>query len=171
MNTETLQKVAETVLAEPVRVTVDIKPKNHWHRKAQAWGWMPKKKEFPITPICLATLLRISKILLTIDIRLHQDQHKLLNEIYQAIDRHAEKMAMIVALAIRNSDGPVDANLVAFILRNFTAKEIMTVLSVVVKQMDVSSFLSSIISIRGLNVLDTQEIASAEPVNESEVSL
>lgn len=167
---ETLTKVADTTLQEPVSLSVDIKPRNRVDRLLQQWGILPKKRVFLITPICLGTLLHISKILLSIDVQIHQDQQKLLETIYQAISSHGEKMAQIVALSIQNSNSPVDPALVDFILRNFTAREMMSVLTIVVKQMDVSSFLSSIISIRGLNVLETPPVL-ASPANEAGVSL
>jgi len=80
-------------------------------------------------------------------------------------------MASVVALAIRNCDTPADTRLVNFILRNFTTKELMGVLAIVVKQMDLTSFMSSIISVKGLNVLANQDHAPVTSVNGTGVSL
>ena len=177
MSQETLARVSETTLQEPVSLSVDIFPGSAWQRKLQQWGWIPKQRVFTIRPIYLGTLVRISKLLLSIEFNLPDGSKdplkagQLLDTNYQAILQHSHTLASIVALAIQNNDKEPDRQLVAFVLRYFTTQEMMGVLGLVLKQMDLSSFMSSIISVRGLNVLENQTVAPAISANGQEVSL
>jgi hypothetical protein len=168
--TEVLKKVSDVTLEEPISITVDVKPMGWIHRRLQKWGVIPKKRVFELKPITLGSLIRISKYLLEIDIRI-PDRDSILDANYRALTEHGEKLAIVIALAIRNSKAPVDKNLVEFIKQNFTPKEILAVLGIVIRQMDITNFMSSIISVRGMNVLVSNQPASAMNVNQIEVSL
>ena len=95
----------------------------------------------------------------------------LLNANYEAIEKHGGSLAQIIAVARQNNKYPVNEKRVRFILQNFTTKEMMGVLSLVLKQMDLTNFMSSIILVRGLNVLDSQTIAPVSLAKENEMSL
>jgi hypothetical protein len=167
---ETLEKVSDTILESPLTITVDVNPRNGLHRRLQQWGITPLKRVFILKPIKLGVLIRISRILLSINMTL-PDTQKILEVNYEAIDRHGEKLARIIALAIHNSREDANPRLVKFILDNFTLKEIKSVLSLVLQQMDLTSFMSSIISIKGMNVLGMQDRASVNGADKPEVSL
>lgn len=171
----TLENVSDTTLEAPQVITVDVNPVNKLHAYLQKWGIAKKKRAFTLKPIYLGTLVKISKILLSIDIKLPGDQEnnkagKLLDANYHAITEHSESMATIIALAIQNDKRPVSKRLVQFILNNFSSKEVLAVLSLVLHQMDLTSFMSSIISVRGLNVLESQIAAPVIAASSEEVS-
>lgn len=171
---ETLQQVSDTTLEQPVTITVDVEPQGALHKILQKWGVLPKKRVFVIKPIYLGTLVRVSKLILSLGIKLpdkNSDTASLMEANYQAIADHSYTMAEIVALAIQNNRQSPDPKLIAFVMNNFTAREMMTVLTVVLRQMDLKNFMSSIISVRGLNVLVSQTAAPVMPVSGTEVSL
>lgn len=174
--TTTLAAVSDATTDSTINIVVDINPQNNIEKWLQHWGILPCKKGFEIKPICLGTLFKISKILLSIELKMpdlkgENANGNLLDANYQAIVKHSGSMAEIVALAIQNDKHRVSKKLVTFILNNFTAKEMLGVLSLVLKQMDLTSFMSSIISIRGLNVLESPTVASVITANENEMSL
>ncbi len=175
MSTETLQQVADTTLQKPISLTVDVHARNKVHGWLLRWGIAPKQRVFVIKPIYLGTLVRISKALLSIEFKIPdnnaQKQGALLDVNYEAIVAHSKTMAGIVAMAIVNADKEPDKKLVSFIIRNFTTKEMMAVLAHVLKQMDITSFMTSIISVRGLNVLEIVPPAPVMPASNKEMSL
>lgn len=149
---KTLEAVADTVLDKPVKLEVDISPVNKIHAWLQKKGWKPKKKTFDLHRINMGTLIRISRILLSVDISIF-DKSNLLESNYRAIDQYGDKLAECVALCIHNKKSEVPRSLVLMVLANFTTAELYRVLSIVLKQMDIASFMNSIISIKGANIL------------------
>jgi hypothetical protein len=167
---EILENVSDSLLENCLTVNVDVYPTSWLHGKFQQWGIAAKKKVFLLRPIHLGVLIRISKLLVSTKLEIPKKE-QFLEWNYQAIESHGETLAMIIALAIRNNKKEADKSLVRFILANFTAKEIFKVLSSVLQQMDLTSFMSSIISIKGMNVLAIKEPASVNSVSSPEVSL
>ena len=152
-------------MQEPIKVDVDVKPTNRFHMKLQQWGVLPKKRVFILHPITMGNLIRISKLLLTIDMSVYELQKNVLESNYHSIVQHGEPLARIIAIAISNRKAGPSNRLVSFILENFTAKEMQTLLAAIVKQMDLVSFMSSIISVKGMNILESKT-ASAEIAND-----
>jgi len=159
-----LQQVSDATLQKPVTITVDIQPVNRYHALLQKWGILPKTKSFQLKPAVLGTLIKISGVLVSIDFVIPdgKDEHgNLLKANYDAIIKHGKSMATVVALAIENCNKEASPRLVKFIIRNFTTQEMFGVLSLVINKMDLQNFMSSIISIKGMNVLETKKNVSA----------
>lgn len=152
---EQLQKVPETILQEPVRLSVDIRAANKIHGLLQRWKWLPKERIFTIYPIVAGSLIKISKLLLSMDVDPDtlKDANSLFQNAYKQMEEHTETMAKILAIAFVNRNEDPSQRLINFILNNFTSKEIKSTIGIVVSQMDVVSFTSSIISVRAMNLL------------------
>lgn len=165
---EILNQVASVATQKPIELEVDILPANSVHRLLQRWKVLSLKRVFIMRPITYGNLIRISNLLLGIDMKVF-DMKNPLESNYQAITQHAETIAKVVAIAIHNSRSEPPATLARFILFNFTSDEMLSTLSIVLKQMNVAGFMSSIISIRGLNVLESG-IVSAMNVSGNEMS-
>ena len=161
---EVLKQVSDVATQKPVELVVDVLPANIIYRYLQRWKVLPAKRTFTIRPITYGNLIRISNLLLSIDIKVF-DMKNLLESNYNAITQHGESVARVVAIAIHNSRDEPPASLTRFILFNFTSQEMLSTLNIVLQQMNVTSFMSSIISIRGLNVLESG-IASVSSVSE-----
>jgi hypothetical protein len=159
-----LANVSDVATHKPAELEVDILPANRAHRLLQAWKFLPKKRLFIINPITYGNLVRISKLLLSIDMKVF-DMTNPLESNYHAIAGNAETIAKVVAIAIHNNRSEPPASLVQFIMFNFTSSEMVGTLVIVLKQMNVAGFMTSIISVRGLNVLESG-IVNANSANE-----
>jgi hypothetical protein len=142
MSENILEKVADTVLEKPVVIEVDVA--GTWYKKAH-------KATFELRPITLGSLIKISKLLLSIDDKINSQDW--LNSSYAAMEKHGNTIAKIIAIAIHNRKSDPPASLVNLVLHNFTSKELLSTLAIVLKQMGVSTFISSIVSMKGLNIL------------------
>lgn len=165
---ETLENVSDATVHEPVVITVDVKPIHIFHHYLQQWGILPKKRVFTLHPITMGSLIRISKLLTTIDVSVY-DMKNILDSNYRAIEQYGGTLAEIVAIALTNTKQQPGKNMVRFVMNNFTSKEMLHVLGLVLKQMDLTSFMSSIISVKGMNILESRT-AAAGVVNLNEMS-
>lgn len=163
-----LKSVSDVATQKPVELEVDILPENIIHEYLQKWKLLPRKRQFTIQPITYGNLIRISKLLLGIDMKVF-DMKNPLESNYLAISQYAETIATVVATAIHNRKCEPPPSLTTFILFNFTSEEMLHTLGIVLKQMNVSGFMTSIISVRGLNVLESA-VANATSANKNEVS-
>lgn len=161
---QVLEKVADTVTDKPFEIVVDIKPQGRVHALLQKARLLPVQKKYPITHITIGNLLRISKILLGIGANVF-DSNNLLQSNYRSIADDGKALAHIVAIAIKNKKQEPTEKEVAFIEHNFTAKELMDVLAVVIGQMDLTSFMSAIILVKGLNILEAQTANATSAVS------
>lgn len=155
-NLETLKKVADATVQQPVEFEVDIMPQNFIQRKLQEWGIRPKKRIFTIRPIVLGNLIRISKILLSIDMNVFNEAN-LLESNYKMMELHADDLVKIVAIGIQNTKAEPSARLIDLIKTQFSAVEFWNIVLLIRSQMHVQHFMNTIISVRGLNVLDKKE--------------
>ena len=120
-------------------------------------GLLPKEKRFVIYPIKLGTLILISKEILSIDVGpAVSEKDDAIDIVIRNIASNTDKLVKIIAIAITNS--PADTSrLEAFIRKNMTPKEMYSILKIVISQMDVKDFLSSIMSVRGMSLLKAEE--------------
>lgn len=164
---DVLKLVSDTVTNQPVTITVDVKDRTRLDRIFNR----NKVRVFQVTQITLGNLIRISKLLRDIDVSDFKNMNKdnILDSNYALMDRYGHTLARIVATALNNRKDQPGEDLIRFIEANFTSSELLNVLSVVLKQMDVASFMSTIISIRGLSILENQS-ANVTNANGKEVS-
>ncbi|HEV7333240.1 MAG TPA: hypothetical protein VGN63_19550 [Flavisolibacter sp.] len=157
---QTLEHAADSLLHEGVTITVDVKPVDKIESALQRIGWMPKKRSFTIKPLVLGSLVRISKLMLSIDKDAInkdsiQDRFKLFNTNYELMEKHSRQIAEVIAVAVTNTKAAPSRETVEFFLYNLTPQDLMRVLTIVLQQIDVESFTASIISMRGLSVIET----------------
>lgn len=168
---ETIANVGSAVLEEPIRLEVTINAQSRLHEKMQKLlpRYFPKKKIISIHPICMGSLVKISKLLLSIDKNVF-DKDNLMDSNYAALEKHTDTMAKVIAIAVHNKKSDPPKTLVDLVIDQFTPKELMSTISIVLRQMDISNFMSSIISVRsGLSILEKQT-ASVTTASEKEVS-
>jgi hypothetical protein len=152
---ETLQKVSNVITQKPVEITVEVDPQSWLHGKLQKLlpKFYPKEKVLTLRPVKMGTLLRMSELLLPIEKEIYSHGN-LIDANLQAIQKHSKTLCRVIALAIHNKKTEPPESLVNMISEQFTPQSIMGVLVEVLKAMDVKSFMSSIIFIRGLNLLE-----------------
>lgn len=137
---------ADTLTQKPVEFYVDILNKTKFQRLLK----QPDKKLFKIYPAVTGTLVRISKELLSLPEAINPND---INAVYDSMNKHGLTMAKIIAIAVSNSEKEPSDDLIKFFLYNLTAKELKTLVNIVLKQMDVINFITSIVLVKGANIL------------------
>ena len=69
------------------------------------------------------------------------------------IVENKDKLIKMIAYGIVNSEKEPPKSLIRFLNENLTAKEGLKIMTLVIQQMDVSPFLASLASIKGMNLL------------------
>jgi hypothetical protein len=149
---DTITNVVNAFTERKVCFDVKIKGKGLSQRLRNI-GVISKTRKFVIRPLTIGTMTRISELILRID----QDAFKsgdTLTAFHTLISSNSKTQAYIIALAITNSKEKPHNDLVEFLLYNLTAKELEALVAHVVDSMDIESFINSIISIRGINILE-----------------
>ncbi|HEY4207980.1 MAG TPA: hypothetical protein VGM31_14250 [Puia sp.] len=153
---DVLKETTDTILQESVNLEVDIQPRGWLHQLLQRRRLTAVKKVLTIRPITLGNLVRISRILLQIDLK-SITGNNLVNLNFQLIDLYGHSMSEIVAIAVYNRKAPPPQSLIDLVNTEFTSADLARAIGIVLRQMDLSSFTSTIISARGLTVVSPNE--------------
>lgn len=158
---EILQQAAKAITQDAFTFEVDVPAKNRAHGWLQKVGLRPKKRVFAIRPLTLGTCVRISRILLRVDLKSISQESSLYGA-HEVISKSGKRVSQIIALAITNTKELPAKELISFLHYHLTPSERMKLLSVVMEKMDVQNFIFSIVVLRGLNVLE-KNTSPAEP--------
>jgi hypothetical protein len=166
-NLEVLSSATHTLIDKPITIEIDIVNPTLLDRIKFIFG-APRVRKFELRPIVAGNLIRISDLLLSVDVKFFVNEGQILNENYTAMSKHAKTMARVLAIGLHGKESEPPESLVKFILANFSASEMRTVISYVIKQMNVAGFMNTIISAVGMSPMkDPGEIiASGEPSEE-----
>jgi len=148
-----LKNVADTILQEGIDFYVDLNRLNILHRI----GLRPKSVKYIIKPLYLGTLIRISKLMVDISLPEKIKQEDWNMKGIEMISKHSELLVDVLALAIHNRPGQPSNKTKRTILNNCTPEEIYAILTFVLHQMDVANFMKSIISIKGMSLIEREE--------------
>lgn len=157
-----LSETADAILQNSVTVTVDTPARTWWERLLVRVGLRKEQRVFHVKPLVLGSLIRVSKLLLSIDNSQFTSERinrrsEFLNLGYGLAEQHGQHMARIVAIAVTNEQKEPSDSLVNFFLHHLTATELQRVFGIVMQQMEIQNFIVSIISARGLNVLEEKD--------------
>ena len=162
-NNQIRQDAIDSILEKGVDFTITIQNKNILNKL----NLIPSKRKFIIYPIKMGTLLKISKILLDLDtdelVGVMKNEGKEINLLdlgAKNIIKNKDKMIEMIAYGIVNSEKEPPKSLIRFLNENLTAKEGLKLMTVIVQQMDVNPFLASLVSIKGMNLLQTKKKAT-----------
>ena len=157
---EIKQDAIDSILEKGVDFTITIQNKNILHKLNLA----PTERKFVIYPIKMGALLKISKILLDLDTKelvgVMKNEGKEVNILdlgAKNIVENKDKLIMMIAYGITNCEKEPSKSLIKFLNENLTTKEGLKLMTLVVQQMDVSPFLASLVSIKGMNLLQTKK--------------
>ena len=143
-----LTKTADALTEKSIGITITTNER-HWLKR-----WFSKKVHvFELRPLSLGTMIKISRILVSIPEGLFDGKPNLKQLAASTVVEHGEQLAQMIALALVNRKEDPPVSMVNLILHNMTASDILGVCQAVFTQMDTHSFLRSIISIRGINML------------------
>jgi len=141
--------IVRTMLEEGVDFTVEVAHPNLLHKLKIC----KPAQDFVIYPIKLGTLMKIARLLT--GIRMDENNKNFLEAGIKAIAEHKDKMVAIIGLAIENRNREPSRKLIKFLNDNLDASEALKLLTVVIKQMDIQDFLAFMVSIQGMNLLET----------------
>lgn len=157
------QDSIDSILEKGVDFTIKIQNKNILHE----YNLIPSERKFIIYPIKMGTLLKISKILLDLNtdelVGAMKDENKEINLLdlgAKNIIENKDKLIKMIAYGIVNSEKEPPKKLIRFLNENLTAKEGLKLMTLIVQQMDVNPFLASLVSIKGMNLLQTKKKAT-----------
>jgi hypothetical protein len=115
----------------------------------------PISQAFTIKPLVLGTIQKISKKILRIDPKAFQTESTLMASALNLTKDHCDKVSEIIAMAIENRARKPKASLVKFISQNVTPSELLQLFNVVLRQMDLHNLLKAVITVRGVNILQS----------------
>lgn len=160
--TDVLSEVADTILEKEVTIQIDSLSPGLWEKCLIRAGIVKAQRSFTIKPAVLGTMIEISKLVLKVGLDKFKSE-SMLGATYDLYRDHGDSLARIVGHAICNNETGPSNKLISFLKWNLTAEELMGIVGIVVKQLDVVNFISTIVSIRGTSLLKTEgTIASGE---------
>lgn len=159
-NNRIRQDAIDSILEKGVDFKITVQNKNILHKL----NLIPTERKFVIYPIKMGTLLKISEILLDLDtdelVGVMKNEDKEINLLdlgAKNIIENKDKMIKMIAYGIVNREKEPSKRLIKFLNENLTAKEGLKLMTVIVQQMDVNPFLASLVSIKGMNLLQTKK--------------
>jgi len=165
MDKKVKQDAIDTILEKGVDFTITVANQNLLHRL----GILRTERRFIIYPLKLGTLVKISRILAEID----PEQLKLLKDTKDGgflqqgltiIVDNKNRMLSVIAYGLTSKRKEPSQSLIKFLDDNLTPKELLKLLIIVISQMGVADFLASMVSVTGLDLLETQ---GKEPIQTS----
>lgn len=158
---EVLINTADAVLEKGVSFRIRLRPKNRIHKLLQKLKILPVEKRYTLGPLCLGSLVKISKIILLIEVET-MDNGKILENIYRAISEHTDHVIEAIGHAIINGKEDPPPAMLELLKSEMTAQDMAKCLTVLIDHMDLRSFIHSITLIRGLYVMKTDEVSPAD---------
>lgn len=157
-----MNKIETEILQEGVDFKI-VRNKNYF--------FLNKEKEFIIYPLCLGTMLKISKIINSIsDLKDTIESDNLAEIAIRQIEEQLPKVSRIIALSIFNrklSRNPIIRFfqeirlkfISNFMLNNLDAMEMQKLISLIIKQLEVQHFLAVLVSLKGMTITPEEETA------------
>jgi hypothetical protein len=159
-NNQIRQDAIDSILEKGVDFTITTQNKNMLNKL----HLIPSERKFVIYPIKMGTLLKISEILL--DLNTDELVGAMKNEVKEInlldlgaknVIENKDKLIKMIAYGIVNREREPSKKLIKFLNENLTAKEGLKLMTVIVQQMDINPFLASLVSIKGMNLLQTRK--------------
>lgn len=149
---EIQDRAVSAIIEEGVPFTVTVDKPTFLHRLRI----LPSKRTFTIYPLKLGTVLKISSVILSMDdmdVELNKAESSLFDVLVNSVSRNAEKMVSILTIAVQNNEKPPATRTKRFFMENLTPVEMLKIINLVIRQMDLTDFFRSIASMRGANIL------------------
>jgi len=158
---EIKKNAMDTILEKGVDFTITVQKKDILNKL----HFIPTERKFTIYPISMGALLQISKLLLDLDIdkltAIMKEGKKEINILGLAADsivENKDKMISIIAYGITNDEKEPSKRLIKFLNNNLTTRGGLKIITLIVQQMNVSPFLASLASVKGINLIPKKKI-------------
>lgn len=116
---------------------------------------IPVKRAYCITGATLRTMLRVTKLILQMD-GVVQPKNITSDWILSLVANNVELTAQAIAAAIHNRKSEVPAKLVDEILDNIDSDDLQKVMAAVIDKLNLTSFISTIGSVRSMQMMQTE---------------
>jgi len=158
--TSTIRNTIDSVLEKGVDFTIKVQKQNILHKL----HILPTERQFVIYPLNMGTVLKISEILFDLNTdeldeplnnpdKEKDKQFNFLEAGVNQIIENKDKVIKIIAYGITNSKKEPSRQLINFLDNNLNAKEGLKLVTLIVQQMNVSPFLASLVSLKGMNLM------------------
>jgi hypothetical protein len=163
---DVLSSIADAVTEETIKFKIQLREKSRLDELLIKLKIKKPYKSFELKPITLGKMIQISKLLLSIPvetIRLKED----FDAVYKLGDKYGETIAKIISIAVHpKKDTP--ASLPRFISDNLSQTEIRGLSFLVLKSLNISDFVSTIVTLKGIQILKSSEARPQVPGSTSE---
>jgi hypothetical protein len=146
--------VADTLTDKPTILRVDILYPNRLQRFLMFFRLMKPYKTFKIYAACMASMIRISKLLLDIDPECFKEKDSFLRANWQVMNDSGRALCEVIAIAIKNKEEEPTEQEILFFLNNLTAAEVKGILNIILHKINVQDFMFSIVSVTGMNLIN-----------------
>ena len=150
---EIMKDAVDAIIEKSIPIIVDVADVKWYHNSV----WPKPSRTFTIKPLVLGTMLKIAVLLLEFIESVDDDSEARERNFFDIIVERKDAMVHIVALAIVNRKKEPPKSLERFLDNNLTAKELLHVMALVMKQMNVTDFFRSTVLATGLNLLEKVE--------------
>lgn len=158
--TSTIRNTIDSVLEKGVDFTIKVQKQNILHKL----HILPTERQFVVYPLNMGTVLKISEILFDLNTdeldeplnnpdKEKDKQFNFLEAGVNQIIENKDKVIKIIAYGITNSKKEPSRQLINFLDNNLNAKEGLKLVTLIVQQMNVSPFLASLVSLKGMNLM------------------
>lgn len=146
-----IQRTAlDAILNEGVDFTIKVANPSLLHKL----NLRPLERQFILKPLVVGSVIRITKVML--DMEFPEEKVSAEDFVKQSIslmNTNVPKFVEIIAYAITNQETNPSVSLLKFLKDNLTQQEIMSLLSIIVEQLNIKDFMSSIISLKGVSLI------------------
>ncbi|GAB1464041.1 hypothetical protein [Pedobacter sp.] len=124
---------------------------------------LPKTEILKIRPATLRTMVRISKLLVGMEVgTTPESSADYIGWALGTVCDNGEVQAKIIATAIHNQKSEVPDTLIELILDNFTAEDLWNVMQIVLDKLNIIPFMNTITSVKSVQVLKTEKVSPTE---------
>ncbi len=154
-----IEEISSSFLQTGSDIIIEIIDSNWIQKIGFKLGLLEKEKKFTIYPISLGTLVKISSLLLELKVIRNENTEK--EEFFgiglQEIVENKDRLLQIIGHGILNVEKNPSRKFLKFLNNNLTSTEVLKLVILIVRKMDVSSFLACTASVQSLNLLKAEE--------------
>jgi hypothetical protein len=142
--------------SKPFFLEIDIEPKSAWQSLRLRLGLKPKKVVYKIDPLVIGTLSAVCKLILELKIDMDVLSPERINdEGPLMVQESHEAICTIIAMSISNRSGRYSVKCKQLISEQLTTQDLLKAMIVVRSQMHMNEFLATILSLKGINIMET----------------
>jgi len=121
-----------------------------------------KVKLFSVRRACLSTLLTFGEIVLDFKTNYYKDATFTASQMVEAVCTDARVAVKAIAILLLNTENKKNSSLERFLLKNLDSDDCRHILLRLIEHSKMENFISSIILVKGMSLLKTEEMIAFE---------